>query len=356
MEALNWDDLLYDIEEQNAVLLLGHGFMPGTQAALKERLRARLGDKLLHSYEREGLFLFADREAKTNAQKEAARFHRELQPEESTLKKLAELPFPLIVSANPDKRLLDAFAQYQVPCQFDYFSCRPKRQSREIGYPQRDKPLLYHLCGSEEDRDSLLLDYEDLFQMLKALLQDLGVPDKLRIHLKRATTYVFVGFHFERWYTQLFLRYLNMHEDHFLNDSSNYVLKTTFHNPEAQQFFLQQFNVKYIGADWSFFDELYRRFAAKFPDRLRSLTDTLSPTATTVVQLVEKADYPAAFNVLKAFASQLDSDDRDLLTLTEAQHSEYEQQQAAGTSTQEHLGIMRARVRQNLITLAKKLN
>ncbi len=70
------------------MLLLGHGFMPGTQAALKERLRTRLSDKLLHSYEREGLFLFADREAKTTAQKEAIRFQWELQPEGSTLKKL----------------------------------------------------------------------------------------------------------------------------------------------------------------------------------------------------------------------------------------------------------------------------
>ena len=356
MEHLNWDDLLYDIEEQNAVLLLGHGFVPGAQADLRAKLQARLGDKLLHSYEREGLFLFADREAKTNAQKEAARFHRELRLEESILQKIAQLPFPLIVSANPDQRLLDALAQYQVPHQFDYFSCRPKRQTHAVGYPQRDQPLIYHLCGSEDDRDSLLLDYEDLFQMLKALLNDLGVPDKLRIHLKRATTYIFVGFHFERWYTQLFLRYLNMHEDHFLNDSSNYVLKTSFQNPEAQQFFLQQFNVKYIGADWSFFDELHRRFTAKFPQRLRSLTDTLSPTAATVVQLIEKADFGAAFNVLKAFASQLDSDDQTLILTTESQYSQYEQEKANGTSTQEHLGIMRARVRQNLIALAKKLS
>ncbi len=355
MEDLDWEDLLDDIEEQNAVLLLGHGFLPGAQAELGTLLRDKLGDKLLHSYAREGLFLFADSEAKTTAQKEAARWYKNVKQEAAVIQRMVELPFPLIVSANPDKLLLDAFARYRLPCQFDYFSSQYKVGEYAIERSRRDKPLLYNLCGSYEDRESLLLDYDDLFQMLKVLLADLNIPNELRLPLLKTTTYIFVGFHFERWYTQLFLRYLNMNANRFSNNSRNYALKTRFSDPDSQAFFLQQFNVKYIGAGLEFLDELYERFAARYPSSLRQVVDALSPTATAIVQLVERADFPAAFQMLKIFAAQLDNEDRDLLTLTESEYHQHERLQTDGTSTQEHLGIMLARVRRNVVELAKKL-
>ncbi len=37
--------------------------------------------------------------------------------------------------------------------------------------------------------------------------------------LLKTTPYVFVGFHFERWYTQLFLRYLSMNANRFVKYS-----------------------------------------------------------------------------------------------------------------------------------------
>jgi hypothetical protein len=355
MQDTDWNKLLDDIEEQHAVLLLGHGFLPGAQAGLAGRLHDKLGDRLLHSHDREGLFLFRDIETKTDAQQEAARWYRSATQEEALMRKMVEMPFPLIVSGNPDKLLLDAFARYRLPCQFDYFSSQHKAAEYPTERPHRDKPLLYNLCGSHEDRESLLLDYDDLFQMLSGLLADLNVPNDLRMSLRKATTYVFVGFHFERWYTQLFLRYLNMNTSRFANNSRNYALKTSFRDPDSQAFFLQQFNVKYIGAGLEFFDELYRRFAARYPHSLRQVVDALSPTATAIVQLVERADFVAAFQMLKIFAGQLDHDDRDLLTLTESEYAQHARLQADGTSTQEHLSIMLARVRRNVMELAKKL-
>ncbi|MEZ4847206.1 MAG: SIR2 family protein [Bacteroidia bacterium] len=355
MQDLDWDDLLSDIEEQNAVLLLGHGFQH-TQEGLRDHLQDKLGEKLLHTYDRDGLFLFADSEAKTMAQKEAARYYRGLKNEDAQRKKIIEMPFPLIVSANPDKLLLDSFAKYQVPCQFDYFASSYKTKEYEVTRPSREKPLIYNLCGSQEDRESLLLDYDDLFQMLKVLLADLKIPNEVRLPLFKMTTYIFVGFHFERWYTQLFMRYLNMSENRFSNKSSNYVLKTQFRDDDMQQFFLRQFNVKYIGADWSFFDELHQRFSQKYPDQLRKLTDLLSPTATTIISLIEQSNMSAAFSVLDGFSGQLDEDDKVLLTMTKSEYSQYEELKADGTSTEENLRIMMARVRKNAIELAKKLS
>jgi Effector-associated domain 11/SIR2-like domain len=356
MTALNIDDILLEIEQQRAVLLLGQNFLPQTHEALHRHLTLKLGDKLRHFYSRDGLFLFADNDSKITAQIQAAEFYKNLQADEALLRKIVEMPFPLIVSANPDKLLVDAFATYRLRLQYDYFSSSDKFQTYPIERPSQDKPLLYNLCGSIEDQESLILDYDDLFKMFKKILGDQVIPDnEVRAPLKRATTFIFVGFHFERWYTQLFLRYLNQHEDQFKSNSRNYILKTTFSDTDFQTFFMQQFNVKFIGADGAFFEELHTRFKEKYPQKMRQVVDTLSPTAASIIQLVEKNDLDKAFKMLKMFAADLDNDDQNLVTHTEGAYAQYLQDKSEGIVLTEHLQSHIARVRKNIIELAKKI-
>lgn len=351
----NWDDLLKEIEEQSAVLLLGHDVFPGALEDLHTQLQEKLGNKLLHFHARDGLFLFADNDAKTAAQKEAARFFKRAKPDEAILRKIVEMPFRMMISANPDKALPEAFATYRQRLQFDYFSSNYKEREYTVTRPSDDNPLLYNLCGSVEDQESLVLDYDDLFKMLKTLLSDLKIPNEIRLPLLKTTTYVFVGFHFERWYTQLFLRYLNMNDNQFSNNSRNYVLQTTFRDEEMQRFFLRQFNVKFIGADMAFFEELHRRFREKYPDKIRKIIETLSPTATAIVQLVEKDDLNAAIAMLKIFAAQLAADEQEILTLTEANWNEYRANKEDGTVSQENLQLQKSKIRKNILELTKKL-
>ncbi|MBL7817563.1 MAG: SIR2 family protein [Saprospiraceae bacterium] len=356
MDTLNWDDILEDIEEQRAVLLIGHNFFPNAHGELNTQLSEKLKEKLLYFYNRDGLFLFKDSDAKTTAQQVTARFYKSNAPDDDILKKVVEMPFRLMISANPDKFLVNAFAQYKQPLQFDYFSSNNKECEYKIERPSGENPLLYNLCGSVEDQESLILDYDDLFKMLKTLLADLKVPNEIRLPLMKTTTYIFVGFHFERWYTQLFLRYLNMNDNQFSNNSRNYVLKTTFKDTDMQQFFMEQFNVKFIGADWLFFEQMHKRFAKKYPNKLRKVVEQLSPTATTISQLVAKSEYASAFSMLKIFASQFDKDDLDMLTMAESAFSQYLKDKAEGIVLTEHLNSALARVRKNILDLAKKLS
>ncbi len=356
MDTLNWDDILREIEQQRAVLLLGHSFLPQTYEALHQHLSQKLGDKLRYFYKHDGLFLFADNEAKTDAQIEAADFYSNLNADNALLKKIVEMPFPLMVSANPDKLLVEAFATYRTRLQFDYFSSGNKVETYPLERPTYDKPLLYNLCGSVEDQESFVLDYDDLFKLFKKLLGDQIIPDnEVRMPLKRATTFIFIGFHFERWYTQLFLRYLNQHEDQFKSNSRNYVLKTTFGDSDMQTFFMQQFNVKFIGADSAFFEELHARFIQKYPNKIRKIVETLSPTATTIVQLIEKNDIDKAFKMLKMFATDFDDADQTVLTMAEGSYNQYLEDKKGGIVLTEHLTSQINRVRKNIIELAKKI-
>jgi Effector-associated domain 11 len=118
---------------------------------------------------------------------------------------------------------------------------------------------------------------------------------------------------------------------------------------------MRQFNVRHIGADSSFLNELYQRFAEAYPERLRRLTEVQSQTGTTVIQLIERNDLAAAIAMIRIFEAQLGADDRDLFSLTQATYSQYLEQQKEPTATQENLNILLNRVRKNLRDLAQKL-
>ena len=354
-DSVDWDFLLNSINQSHAVLLLGHGFLHGAHEQLYADLQQKLGGGLQHFYSRDGLFLFKDKEAKTKAQQAASMLYAHRTPDESVLKKIVEMPFRVMISANPDKSLCTAFAKYRHPLQFDYFSSKHKEQHVTVERPAPGNPLLYNLCGSYEDQESLILDYDDLFDLFRNMLPDLGIPDTLRGTLVKCNTYIFIGFHFERWYTQLFLRYLNMNENRFDNKNSNYILKTVFQSSETQQFFLEQFNVKFIGADLDFLEELHRRYAERFPQSLRKLVDELSPVATAISQLVSKEDYQSAFRMMDIYRNQLDEDDQKLLVMTEADYNKYRTDKDSGAVSKDNLDLSLARVRNNLLDLARKI-
>jgi hypothetical protein len=355
-DTLNWPDILDDLLEGQAVLLLGPDFLPDAHADLTDIFKEKLGTGLLYAYQRDGLFLFADNDAKVAAQREAARYYRNLAPDGEALRQIAQLPFRLIITANPDNSAADAFARWRLPHQTDYYSSEPKEAEPQLSRPTADKPLIYNLCGSVDDRKSLILDYDDLFKLLANLLANTNVPvSEVRRPLKDATTFIFFGFHLERWYTQLFLRYLNQNEHHYSNNTRNYALRTQLADDDTRRFVMRQFNVRHIGADSSFLNELYQRFAETHPERLRRLTEVQSQTGATVIQLIEKNDLAAAIAMIRIFEAQLGADDRELFSMTQASHSQYLEQQKEPTTTQENLNILLNRVRKNLRDLAQKL-
>jgi SIR2-like domain len=361
------DNIIEDIRNQQAVLLLGHDFLPGAHTQLYRHLQQNfathtdisLRDGLKFFYARDGLFLFKDALSKNDGRGFAAQFYRTNfpKPAETALQQITRLPFRLMVSANPDKLVADTFAKYRVPLQFDYFSANNKEEKYKTQKPDAYNPLLYNLCGSVEDEESLILDYDDLFLQIQAMLTGNNMPTDVRGVLQKARTYIFLGFHFERWQTQLFLRYLNM-LDKFTNNSRNYAPKP-LQLPEDTGIFLQnQFNVNFIEADFEMLTGIFRLYTAKNAEKpldypLRSLVDTLSATGQAVVQLVERDDLPAAFAMLKIFAPNMTDDWNKLLTMTEGEHSRLLRERDSLTVLE--FNPRMAFVRNNILELAQQL-
>jgi hypothetical protein len=156
----------------------------------RTQVLGEVGEGIGHFYERDNLFQFRDAKAKRRARKcirEVAGTD-EWQPDAELLRQIVAIPFPVILNLNPDKRVWDAFVSYWRAPQFDYFTSHDKPEIKELAYPNgKERPLLYNLAGSALDKmDSTVLDYHDLFDRLKNLLSDTGVPSELTDKLQDA--------------------------------------------------------------------------------------------------------------------------------------------------------------------------
>jgi len=262
-----------------------------------------------------------------------------------------------MVSANPDKLLAEAFTNYRLPLQFDYFSANNKEEKYKIrtliAPCYTTSVALWKMKNrSSSTTTTFFCKSKPCLRGPKCLM-----PTEVQSVLQKASTYIFLGFHFERWQTQLFLRYLNM-LDKFTNNSRNYASKPPDFAQDTEFFLQNQFNVNFIEADFGMLAEIFRQYAAKSDEApiaypLRSLVDTLSASGQAMLQLVERDDLPAAFAMLHVFAPRMDKDWSDLLTTTEGEYNRLQREREALTVLEYNPRM--AFICNNLIELAKKL-
>ena len=127
---------------------------------------------------------------------------------DATDRKILEIPFPLVISLNPDTFLFDiATTNFEHRFNFRHFRFNGE-QSDDTHLLAPDVPLIYNLLGSLEEDESIVLDYDDLFRFIQTTIGLRGLPDKVRIKLREANSFLFLGFDFEKWYAQLLLQML----------------------------------------------------------------------------------------------------------------------------------------------------
>lgn len=365
--STNWDKLAQSIEDGEAVLVLGPDAIPfypahadtkQTESTFSQLSRNRVLElpegQIQHFYERDNLFQFRDAAAKQAAMKcvrEAAR-DRAWLPDAELLRQIVQMPFSVVLSINPDKYLYEAFAQYWREPQFDYFTTKSKPSIPNITFPTSDKPLLYNLCGSVQDKlDSVLLDYYDLFEFLKSLLQDHNIPEDLVNKLRDADRYILLGFDLDRWYFQLFLHYINkLDHNPFNNFNQNFPILS--HASAANtEFVMRQFNIEHIAASRSDFEALFA--ACQNKKILRNLHDDTSPVETQIRLLTVQGKYDEAFALLAQHAPETE---RNLdIPALQGRYNTLLANEQHGTLSAADADLERNRIRYALLTFANQL-
>jgi hypothetical protein len=280
-------NLLSDIKNQQCILLLGSEIVKMKGQPLNKLLREKLvqtnSDDIAHYYEKDGFFLFKDKVSKVDIQREVKIFYDEHTIENGIetdiFRQIIEIPFHVVISINPDSYLSDISNQNGINHSFGYFQTNGSAVS-EVEHPTKSLPLYYNLCGLKNYDDSLILDYDDLFKLMKAIFGAPGLPIQLKSALESAKTFICLGFDFNKWYSQLLLRLLSEK-----NGSSikKYAINTDIADADTNTFLVHQFGITFLGEEHHFFQELYQRCSQN--DGLRTL---LPPSLSQVDQIKDQ--------------------------------------------------------------------
>lgn len=254
--------LATDIKKQQCVVLLGPEIVKSgdktVRQALREHLNETNADDIAHYYERDGFFLFREEIAKQDVQREVVEFYEahntDQEVDETLLKQLVQLKTHVVLSINPDRFLSDVAYKYGIKHRFAYFQ-HGGEAVMDVEEPTIETPLFYNLCGSTERDDSLVLDYDDLFSLLSALLGSPGLPAKLDKAVKDAKHFLFIGFDFDKWYSQLLLRLLSGKKA-----IRKFAIDPYLKEENTTVFLVKQFGIEFIGSSWLIMGIIFESF------------------------------------------------------------------------------------------------
>jgi hypothetical protein len=262
--------IVADLKSGNAALILGPEIFDvdgiPVQRYVRQKIEEEFHEDIAAYYERDGFFIVRSEDAKPAIREAVADLYRNLKPGEATLQKIIEIPFPLVVSVNPDVFLSELAYRLGVAHRFSAFY---PNAPEDIETPTRELPLFYNVAGCIAKEPSLLIDYDDLLRLLEGMLSAPKLPERLRNALGDTKSFLFLGFQFDRWHTQLLLRLLNMRQ------AVRRIAPTTAGaDDDTQAFLLNQFKIKFLGADRDLLAELHQACGSEGILRKTSLPGT----------------------------------------------------------------------------------
>jgi hypothetical protein len=203
------ETILYDIKNERCVLIVGPDLLNYGGNTLFElfctELRNNENEKLRFQYifSNEELLLLSKDTKETAFRTLMEKFYFKLDCLNNPFVKISQIPFHLIISLFPDNRLCRVFEDQKFEFQFSHF---PRESSpMAIDKPSKSRPLIYNLLGNVNEGD-IVITFDHLFSFLSGIMGRRELPQTLQETLKKATTFIFLGVKFERWYMQLLLK------------------------------------------------------------------------------------------------------------------------------------------------------
>lgn len=321
------EDLLFDIEDEKCVLLIGPELNAQSGKSqtrfIHEQLLEREAQHIAYYYPNDSLFLFKEESHKNRAIRRLKRLYRDMEVPKALYKKILELPIPLIISLNPDTHLSQVAQELGLQHDFKHFRYSGEA-AEDVDAPSKERPLFYNLSGCLTEEESLVLDYEDLFKLLKAVLPD-GLPNKIRIHLRRSESFLFLGFDFEKWYSQLLLQLLTYER----KGRPKFAVKAQLQDNHAKDFLIHQFQLQFLADDAYFFDTLHEALGKE--NQLRQLSFPEKSGAIPTEELraqVAKGQLAAAMKELSRYALPLTQQQE--LTALQARFQQWKSKDSGG--------------------------
>ena len=302
MEVLqdrDWRRLVETIRRGSCVLVLGSDIAcdPDQSASLPlsslfaEQLALKLEHSVCDPHDLPlvaSAYLYGSKSDRLDLEIEAQDFYAKFEGKTTDAHRaLAELPFTLCLTATPDNFMTEAFQQQdgKTPNALYYDISAPGRRSAHP--PGRvESPVIYGLFGNAQVGPSLVLSECELLEFLVTVGRgSTALPDSIAAQLADPkTSFLFLGFGFQRWYTRVLLHVLKTHGHK--TRSLAIEGESFFTHPERERttlFFEQSSSIVFYREDWpAFATELRNRYRALMPQ-------------TPVPPLVDLSDAPTVF-------------------------------------------------------------
>lgn len=273
----DWDIILYALQNDNLILLLGPEAVSHTKDQQTKSLAAWLSNELVSKLPDKKNIIDIDdllQVATEYLRQNGSRIKLEMlvdnfyktynnTPNE-VLQFLAEIPFSLAITTTPDLLLHQTLTRAGSNYQSAFYNFRKKDDTvYDIGkdYP----PLIYQLFGSIKRPESMLLTEADQLSFLTEIMQrESSIPKSIAKEFDSSKNYLFVGFDFNNWQLRVLMHALHISDSG--NETTWAMQPTATLSKSSQIFFANQFRVQFADlTPADFFQQLKARHAGETP-------------------------------------------------------------------------------------------
>lgn len=262
LSDLQWKAIMGGIREQQCVVFIGSEIFSSNEQKLPQSQRLarylikQQQDLNIRVYENGWFHL---REGGTDGivceairefyKKEASEYVNGL------LEQLAQIKFHLFVSMTPDYHLRSTFERLRLPHRPGaYIRKEPDRSNDK---PTADIPVIYNMLGELNNRNSLVLTYDDFYDYMESVFIGKSMSTLLKDYILEAQYFLFLGMPFDQWYMHLFMRILRQHQE---QRQKTKLAANTCRIPDDSEICWEQYHIKLVNSNIAaFVQELYNR-------------------------------------------------------------------------------------------------
>ncbi len=311
---IDWDFIIETIKAEKCILFLGPGIFsansggPTLEDALIEHLNPAENTDIQAYYKQDHLFLFNSRARKTKTFYKIKSFYDNPFPEaDDILGKIAEIPFHFIMNVTPDKLISRAFNKRNIRHKF-HFYWKKMAPDEDIKVPNANNPTVYNMLGCIDRQESMVLTHTDLFEFFESVFAGNSLPERYKRLIKEANNFIFLGIPFERWYMQLLMRILYLHNDFdFVRYASNQSI-----NEEVRSFCFEQFKIEFVPTHiHEFINSLHAKCAES--SILRALEEEAESPIEHLMELLGEDEVEEVLNLLRDHLTDAGESGEELL-------------------------------------------
>jgi hypothetical protein len=355
---IDWDFIVDTIRAEKCILFLGPDLFaeadaPPVEQRLVHYLALGENPDIKQFYPEDNLFLFSSRAKKTKTYYKVKNFYNEAFPRAEYLYEIiSRIPFHFMINTTPDRVLDRVFTEQGIPHQFSYY-WRKRKAEKAVRKPTVQNPLIYNMLGSVDQQESMLLTHNDIFEYFESVFAGSSFPERFKQEIKDADNFIFLGIPFHRWYMQLLLRILYIHNDY---DFVRYAFNQSI-SDEIKVFCFEQFRIEFVPNEIEgFLTELLQRCEAAGLRREDRREDAPSPYAA-LRSLISKDQLEQAFEQGIDLFERTGSDQEetvDELILLSSKYRRLQKRINRGIITSEEAQVAAAKIRRAFIEIIKE--